>query len=467
MGFNRFIIFLLLRLSLIILALVAFGFLVTMPGFPAATTLSFIVLIAMILEVYQFISKTNKELSRFLDAARYADFGQRFRFEDLGAGFDELGNTFTHILDRFREDRKQHESELRHMKALLEHVPVPLISVHTNQEITLWNNAARRLFGIVVVTKVRDLRQFGLDFMLDIQAISPGEKRLVNIEIENLTQQLTVSASEITLSANTEKLLSLQNIQSELDGVQLSAWQDLVRVLTHEIMNSITPVASLASTAVDLVEDASAKVTGYSKIVKTSPIDSTSTKTLSVIVEELEDARDAVATVARRSDGLMNFVSSYREMTGLAAPITRRFNLLSLFEDVSKLTAVDWPAKGIAISCNSSPNTLELNADRQMIEQILINLLQNAEHAVENTSHPNVMLNAFFSKRGHVVIEVSDNGVGIPETIGSKVFVPFYTTRRDGSGVGLALSRQIMTAHGGSISYTSQNQEGTVFRLTF
>lgn len=458
MGFNRFILFLLFRLFFIMIGLAATGYLVTTNGYYATTILSFIVLVAMIFEVYRFISKTNQELSRFLDAARYADFGQRFYFEDQGAGFGELGDTFTHILDRFREDRKQQESELRHLKALLEHVPVPLISVHSDHQITLWNNAARRLFGATLVTKVKDLRQFGLNFMVDIQTITPGEKRLVGFEVENLRQQLTVSASEITLASNTEKLLSLQNIQSELDRVQLSAWQDLVRVLTHEIMNSITPVASLASTAVDLVEDASKKMTEFAKVAP---------ELIPEIVEELEDARDAVVTVARRSDGLMNFVSSYRQLTRLAHPVFQSFNLQSLLEDVIRLTTTEWPEKGIAISWQSIPDSLELKADREMIEQVLINLIQNAEHAVENSAAPEVALTAHISKRGHVAIEVSDNGSGIPNAIGTKVFVPFYTTRRDGSGVGLALSRQIMTAHHGSISFSDRPDGGTIFRLTF
>jgi two-component system nitrogen regulation sensor histidine kinase NtrY len=450
MGFNRFILFLLIRLFFIIVGLAALGYLFSKQGYHASTLLSVIILAGMIFELYRFITKTNQELSRFLDAARYADFSQRFTFSDLGAGFGELGDTFTHILDQFRDDRKQQESELRHLKALLEHVPVPLISLHADHHITLWNNAARRLFGITRVTKVNDLEQFGLSFMVDIQAISPGEKRLVNFQIENLSQQLTVSASEITLGSESEKIIGLQNIQSELDGVQLSAWQDLVRVLTHEIMNSITPVASLASTAVDLLEDATRKVAHYPEVV-----------------EELQDARDALVTVARRSDGLMHFVSSYRRLTRLAPPVIQPFNLLLLFEEVVKLATISFAEKGINIIWQTSPNPLQLKADRHMIEQILINLIQNAEHAVDNVAGPEVILSAHISKRGHVVIEVADNGAGIPDSVGAKVFVPFYTTRRDGSGVGLALSRQIMTAHHGSISYSSGQNGGTTFRLTF
>ena len=231
--------------------------------------------------------------------------------------------------------------------------------------------------------------------------------------------------------------------------MQLSAWQDLVRVLTHEIMNSITPVASLAKTAVDLLDDVSAKVAQTE------------------IVGELEDVKDAVNTVARRSDGLMNFVSSYRQLTRLPTPEKTRFKLGDLFADVTRMTTSDWLGKGLALTTNVDPSELDVFADRQMVEQVLINLLQNCEHAIIDTKHGQVALSARLNQRGHVTLEVSDNGPGIPDDIASRIFVPFYTTRREGSGVGLALSRQVMIAHRGTITFTNNEQGGARFTLVF
>jgi len=449
MGFNRFGALLAVRLIFILAAMAVVGFLITTPGYHAATLLGMVIVIGLTFEVFGFLSKTNQELSRFLDAARYADFGQRFQFSNLGAGFAELGETFTHILDRFREDRKQQESELRHLKALLEHVPVPLISIHANGQVTLWNNSARRLFGIARVTRLSDLEQFGADFLKQVRSIQPGETQLVTFQMDNMEQHLTISASEITTANDTERLISLQNIQSELDGMQLSAWQDLVRVLTHEIMNSITPVASLAKTAADLLDDVSDKVMEME------------------IIGELKDVKDAVNTVARRSDGLMNFVSSYRQLTRLPEPEKTRFKLSDLFADVTRITTSDWLGKGLALITNIDPSELDVFADRQMVEQVLINLLQNCEHALEDTERGQVSLSARLNQRGHVTLEVSDNGPGIPDDIASEIFVPFYTTRREGSGVGLALSRQVMIAHRGTISFTNNEQGGARFTLVF
>ena len=216
----------------------------------------------------------------------------------------------------------------------------------------------------------------------------------------------------------------MQDIQSELDIAQLHAWQDLVKVLTHEIMNSITPVASLAKTTVDLVADCKQKADAYPELS-----------------EDLQDISEAVETVARRSDGLIQFVCSYRQLTQLPSPNKNKVNV--------------------------EPSELEVTVDKDMLEQVFLNLLQNAEHAVENCISPKVSLNAFLNKRGHVVIEVSDNGKGIPDEIGNKIFVPFYTTKQQGSGVGLALTRQIMLAHGGAIKYEVKEAGGTVVRITF
>ena len=447
MGFNRFSILLAARLVTIFLSLIAVGWLVSIPGYHAATLLATIITLGLSYEVYAFVSKTNQELSRFLDAARYADFGQRFKLGSLGAGFEDLGETFTDILDRFRDDRRQQETELRHLKALLEHVPVPLISVYQDNTVVLWNNSARRLFGNTHVNHIADLEQFGDEFYKHITTIQAGQRYLTMFKVDGLEQRLTVSASELTIATKVERLISLMNIQTELDSTQLTAWQDLVRVLTHEIMNSITPVTSLAKTAVDLVDDASSRIHD------------------DAVIEELKDARDAVDTVARRSDGLMNFVSSYRQLTRPPTPEKSRFKIRELFADVERIISQELP-EDIQLSAFIDPEELDLSADRQMIEQVLINVMKNAQHALE-ANEGQIQLTARLNRRGHVMIDVLDSGPGIPDDIAKRIFVPFYTTRREGSGIGLALSRQIMIAHGGTLTFSNRAEGGAAFTLVF
>jgi len=452
MGFRKFSLLLGSRLILIMVALLGLTYLYTVPGYLASTVLVFGVVVILTYEMVRFVSKTNAEVTRFLDAARYADFGQRFNFRGLGSGFGELGETFTDILQRFQSVRATKEEELRHLKALIEHVPAPLVSIHSDGRLVLWNNAARRLFGSAHVTQLADLGQFGGEFKKEVANVQAGQRRLVTFEVDGIEQQLILAATQIIIGGRAEKLISLQDIQSELDAAQLQAWQDLVRVLTHEIMNSITPVASLAKTAVDLVDDVAGKVADNPEAV-----------------EELADVKDAVNTVARRSDSLMQFVSSYRRLTRLPPPKKSLIRLDALFAHVAKLATQDWNEKSLSLVMNVQPSELDIVADRDMIEQVLINLLQNAGQALEEkgTCEGTVWLTGQFSKRGRIVIEIADNGPGISADIAKKIFVPFFTTKREGSGVGLALTRQVMIAHGGGVSVAERAGGGAKFSLTF
>lgn len=423
-------------------------------GYHATTLLLCTISTLQFIELIRFISKTNAELVRFFDAVRHADFSQRFELKSLGTGFDELGSTFNQILKRIQQVRSNQEGELRQIKAIIEHVPVPLLSINQEGKVTLWNNSVRRLFGTNIVTHIDDMAQFGDNFPKKLQGILAGEKTLITITIDNMEHKLIVSATEVITANNRETLLSLQDIQSELALAQLQAWQDLVSVLTHEIMNSITPVASLAQTTVDLVEDVQ---------VKTQELPDISQE----ITEELDDILGAVKTVARRSDGLMQFVTSYRRLTRLPPPNKKVTKVTTLVSHVETIAKQDWQEKGIKLSCKITPIELDIYVDPDMIEQVLINLMKNAEQALQKIANPKISISAFLNIRGHVVIEVSDNGTGIGQEDLKQIFVPFFTTKKDGSGVGLALTRQVMLAHNGKVSVQNNDQGGATFSLTF
>ena len=450
MGFKHFLVFLVLRLVLVGVVMVLVIWLLLEPGYNSATLLASIGLALLAAELWRFVSRTNRELARFLDAVRFADYSQRFDFDKAGSGFAELGRTFTRIIDEMRKRRTGQESEMRHLKALIEHIPVPLMTVHADDAITLQNNAARRLFGAAHVTRINDLRQFGPGFARAVDEAIPGDRELVTFTVEGAEYQLTLAATEIIIDGDRERLISLQDIQSEIDATQAEAWQDLVRVLTHEIMNSITPVTSLAQTAAELVDDV---------VRETGPE--------SPIAEELEDVQSAVATVARRSDSLLQFIDSYRQISRLAPPEKKRVALADLFETVTSLAQAEWSDPGASLASNVEPSGLYVYADRDLLEPVLLNLLRNAWQATKDRDEPRIELRGRQNRRGNTVIEIEDNGHGVPEEIATKIFVPFFTTREGGSGVGLALARQVMIAHGGFIRLGNKSAAGTVFTLTF
>ncbi|TRY31504.1 sensor histidine kinase [Aliiglaciecola sp. M165] len=451
MAFKTFSILIIIRTCLFIIALLVLTALLSFPGYHAATILTVVVLFYLGYDLIRFVTTTNQELTRFLEAARFADYSQRFHFSEQGSGFEELGATFTEILEKLRKERGENESRNRYLHSLIEQVPVPLLSIHPSGKITTWNVSARKLFAQHRVQSLDDFAQLGGDFLQQLKKLKPGERRLVSISIEGAEHRLSLSATELLTNGNIDMLVSLQDIQNELDFAQMQAWQDLVKVLTHEIMNSITPVASLAKTSVELLEDVKQKQ------AKAQNID-----------DEIEELFHGIDTVSRRSDSLIKFVSSYRKLTDIPKVQPSKVDISQLFSTAQTITSQSFPDQQTEITTLIEPTQLTIKADKDLIEQIMINLLKNAYQATQHNDGPQkVTLHAYINRRGRGVIEIQDNGSGIEDDVLDKIFVPFFTTKRDGSGVGLALARQVMIAHRGNISAKNLDSGGACFTLTF
>ena len=395
----------------------------------------------------QYVERTQRDLTRFLQAIRYEDFSQSFTGAGLGSAYNNLKDAFNEVLEAFRKTRAEREENFQYLQTVVQHVGIGLICYTPEGRIELMNTAAQRLLSKPHMRDVRELETVSKAFSEALLKLRSGDKTLVKIQDEDELLQIIVYATELRMRGESFILASVQNIQSELEEQEMEAWQKLIRVLTHEIMNSITPISSLASTVRGLLPD--------------------SAHAASRDPDTLPDVHTALETIQSRSEGLLHFVEAYRQLTHISRPDFQIFQISELFARVVFLMQGECDKNNIALHTAIDPRTLELTADPDFIEQVLINLMRNAVEALAGRSNARVDLSAQLDGRGRVVIRVQDNGPGILEDVQERIFIPFFTTKRDGSGIGLALSRQIMRVHRGTISVQSKPEEETVFTLRF
>jgi signal transduction histidine kinase len=358
-----------------------------------------------------------------------------------------LKAAFNEVIEQFRRARSEKEEHFRYLQTVVQHVGIGLIAFGQDGEVSLLNTTAKRLLRIPHLKNIKTLEAFSKPLVETLFKLKSGEKALIKADNKNEMQQLAIYATEFKLREQQFTLVSLQNIQSELEEKEMEAWQNLIRVLTHEIMNSVTPIASLASTVNDLLGAQQSSGEAGS--------------------DAIGDMRGAVQTIQKRSEGLLHFVDAYRTLTKIPRPNFKIFPVAELFGRVQQLLRTHATDKAIAFRATVEPESLELTADPELIEQVLINLLLNAIHAVDGKPGGRIELAARIDERGRALIQVIDNGPGIAPEVLEKIFIPFFTTKPEGSGIGLSLSRQIMRLHRGAISARSAPNVETVFTLRF
>jgi len=409
---------------------------------------------AALYQVYsliRYVDHTNRDLARFFDSVKYEDFSQAFRDEGLGPSFSALRAVFAEIMSTLGKTRAEKEEHAHYLQTVVQHVGSGLLVFQSNGDVELINTAAKRLLKVPWLKNITGLNSLSPELAQTLSRLAPREKALVKIEDEKEAQYLALYATEFRLRGRDLKLVSIQNIHRELEEREMEAWQKLIRVITHEIMNSVTPISTLASTISGLI-------TAGSPALGTEGSDDTEVK---------RDIREAAQTIEKRSQGLLHFVDAFRSLTLLPKPQYQVFPLKELFGRVGRLMDANISGKNIRFSVCIEPETLELEADPELIEQVLINLLLNALQAVEGRPEPALTLKAFLSDRGRIIVQVIDNGPGVPPENLEKIFIPFFSTKPGGSGIGLSLSRQIMRLHRGTIHVHSEAGAPTVFTLSF
>ena len=398
-----------------------------------------------------YVEKTNRDLTRFFQSIKFSDFSQSFKDGGQGKSFVHLRLAFNEVLDAFRKARSEKEEHYRYLQTIVQHVGIGLIAFQPDGNVTLINTAAKRLLNVARLKNIKSLESWSPPLVKAFFKLKPKEKTQIRIDGNNELLQLALYATEFKLRDNAYKLVSIQNIYAELEEKEIDAWQKLIRVLTHEIMNSITPISSLASTINKLIKDSS------NLSFAQKPEDG----------ETLTDICEAAETIQKRSEGLLHFVDGYRNLTLIQKPNLQIFPIMELFNRASKLIQINLNEKNIKLEIKIEPKTLELAADPELIEQALINILLNALHAVEGRENAKIILLAQLDGRSKTIIQVKDNGYGISKENIDKIFIPFYSTKEGGSGVGLSLSRQIMRLHNGTISVQSEPDVKTTITLRF
>jgi len=409
------------------------------PDLRAARLVAAFIAFAALASIWQFIRKTNFQVARFIESVRFEDYSQRFS-DPSGGGFDVLGDTLDIALKSLQARHLQASIEARYLAAIVDDSPSALLSVDEDGRVELLNKAARQLFARHSLARREDLAALGPE-LAAAAGLPSGTRKVTRLLIDGVPHRAIFASAHVARLDGGVTILSILPVQSELGALEVAAQADLVRVLTHEIMNSLTPVTSLARSSAEMV----------------------------ALAEEqgavLGDARIATETVARRAEGILRFVESYREFAQTPEVRRRSFAAMPWAEELLRLSLASAGERHAGAALEVTPETLKLSADPELLAQALLNLLRNAFRVTAELAEPIVVLSISRQAGGRYRIEVRDNGPGIPADRREDVFLPFYTTHKGGSGVGLSFARQVALAHGGSINAGEAPEGGAAITL--
>ncbi len=445
MIFNNFRFQVLYRVVLLGLLVVAFTWLLQSAKYVSAT-LTFSLGVYTLFSLFFYVENTNRKLARFIDAIRYNDFIIGFDADNkLGRSFTELNHSIKEVLDAFRVTRQENEETLQFLDILVKNVQVGILTYDENENVGLINTLARRLLAVEEINNLSELSASDNKFYQHLRSLPAGANSLYR-KTEQL--HLAIHTTRIRIRNKDLTLVSIQNIRSELQQNELEAWQNLTKVLRHEIMNSVTPISSLVSTLKEMFEE---------------ELSEDDNQPLSK--ELIGDVNEALQAIENRSHALKNFVNAYRDFTQIPKPVLKSVAMATLFDRIEHLMQAEVKASGCVFK-KESDEAIFLTIDEELVEMVLINLLKNAMEAVRGHVHPTITLRGYRTRDLRCVIEVEDNGPGIiPEAL-DKIFIPFYTTKQGGSGIGLSLSRQIINMHGGTLTVDTLVGIKTVFKIT-
>ncbi len=454
---KRFTLQVVIRILVILLLCVLFSFFL-IKSFWFSTCGVGLLIVLQVFLLIKYVNNTNYSLVKFLYALKNEDYSVYFSPSKKGDSFAKVFDDFNLIIKIFKQNKIEKEAQYKYFKYILEHVNLGIISIkkedlhqqQSSEEILFLNKAASNILKLPKHKYWHRLANQVPWLVSEIKKIANGGKVLVDFGGEDEIKQLSLEVVEIQLLKEDYLIITFQDIRSEIEQKEIEAWHNVIRILAHEMLNSFTPVSSLASTMKSITEDENGKLINIGKLDK----------------EDILDINMAAATIKKRSDGLLAFVKDYRTISNIPVPQLHKINVKSFLAGIQLLMKPLTDEANINLSVQPMPANATIFADTKLIEQVLINLINNSIHALNGVEIPIIKLSCEV-KTDKTLITVYDNGKGIEEQIINQVFIPFYTTKKNGSGIGLSLSKNILKKHNGNLLVNSESGKYTVFTLVF
>lgn len=431
---------------LLLFATVCIAAIIVIKGWYVYLVLITPVIIYQIVAFYRFQLKAQKELDQFVESIHYRDFSRHFDVKHAPADIQPLRKGFNEINSTFKVISKEKETQYQYLQKILELVDTGIISYEEETGEVVWmNESLKRMLELPYLKTISSLNRRDEELSRHIIALKPGESKIATAHLERNSFKILLSATAFQTDGKLYKLVAFQNVNEALDETESKAWQKLLSVLTHEIMNSVAPISSLAETLKSRLQES---------------VSSLNNETGSV-----DDLELGIETIRRRSEGLLKFAETYRSLNKITTLNLQKVYVRDIFENLLQLMQPTAEQKNIELETILKDTDISLEADTNLLEQVLINLVVNAIEAVKDKPDSRIVLSAYTTNARKTIIKVADNGNGMPAEVIEKIFIPFFSTKKNGSGIGLSLCKQIMMLHKGNIQVQSAEGEGTAFLL--
>ncbi len=438
----------------VIFRIIIIGFLASTAAYIALYTYFWLVsfwvllLVAILgLEMFRYIEKRYREFDYFMLCLSQDDFSDAFKTASTNKDLEKAYNLVKSKIVDLRSDK---EENYQYLQTVVEHMNVAIVCFEIDGKINLINKAAKDLFRMPGLSHISQFKYLNDQFYSKLFSLNTGDKFLEKIEIEDISYALSVHQTELVLHNNRYRIVSFHDIRNELDTREVESWQKLIRVITHEIMNSAIPISNLTSILSQIILDKS----------------ESSSNEIKLEGEELDDFKGCLSTIENRSKALVNFTKATKSFSHIPKPVIRRIDIDILFNRLKTLMKLQLSALDIELLFKNEECIKEIKADLELLEQVLINLILNAKEALNDIEKPFIEVEVL-KEKSNFIIKVSDNGAGMDAKTMEDIFVPFFTTKEKGSGIGLSLSMQILKLHGGDIQVMSLTGKGSEFVLFF